>query len=321
MCQRLSCGRDDFQGVLGDAGVAVLCLGKLCSPMDELFVIEVSSPTSTASTPSSSSTATASSSNAPSHPHSRILEPVDLLEEHCNRHILENDLQVEDFSSDDHSRFNDVVDCLPPPWAPGSAMGRKLMTARAKQCVVCLTDKEHTLVPPHRQNTQNVEGHRFCTDCWAEFLQHQIQTRGNHGPACPVCRGPIDVPDVWCVGFPIPDSWFGPTKQIASVVPPWASLASTEGFLAWHRQTPDAPEFWADVASSAHSSDLCDRSRDRATGFLRGQPSGSDASHWRCTLRGSMDRCVRNLNRYLSSRVQIPFGRIAVAGHPAVASP
>jgi len=81
---------------------------------------------------------------------------------------------------------------------------------------VCLEDKEHTFVPSHSVSPDCcVEGHRFCSDCWVEFLDHNMKHssmgRGAPNPtplACPLCRATILVPDVWAsVGVDLPAVW------------------------------------------------------------------------------------------------------------------
>lgn len=42
-------------------------------------------------------------------------------------------------------------------------------------CIMWEVDsfEEHTFVPPHETSCQ-VEGHRFCSDCWIDFLDHGL---------------------------------------------------------------------------------------------------------------------------------------------------
>jgi len=113
------------------------------------------------------------------------------------------------------------------------------MQRRAQQCVVCLVEKEHTLVPPHHgvaadgseacrlgvsRTSPCFDGHRFCTDCWTEFLlRHGSEQppKGRHGSPrskrllCPVCRGAIGVPDVWRLRLDLPAT-FGALSPKAS---------------------------------------------------------------------------------------------------------
>lgn len=92
------------------------------------------------------------------------------------------------------------------------------MTARAKQCVICMEDREHTLVPPHKgcDEGANLEGHRVCTDCWEELLKHELDRHwdwlhSRQGPppalTCPVCRAGVMVPDAWDVELDLPEEW------------------------------------------------------------------------------------------------------------------
>eukprot|EP00429_Kryptoperidinium_foliaceum_P067661 CAMPEP_0176071796 /NCGR_PEP_ID=MMETSP0120_2-20121206/35862_1 /TAXON_ID=160619 /ORGANISM="Kryptoperidinium foliaceum, Strain CCMP 1326" /LENGTH=277 /DNA_ID=CAMNT_0017405457 /DNA_START=119 /DNA_END=952 /DNA_ORIENTATION=+ len=151
--------------------------------------------------------------------------------------INEGDLPVED--------FDDSEDLPREPWgnsgdkgwfAPGSVAPRQLMQARAQQCVVCLQDKEHTFVPPHREDggAHDVSGHRFCTDCWAEFLYHSSrQQHRRAGPrplVCPLCRGGIHVPDVWGATYVLPRAWMqrAARDKVAAVVPVSGASSSDE---------------------------------------------------------------------------------------------
>ncbi|CAK0881016.1 unnamed protein product, partial [Prorocentrum cordatum] len=128
--------------------------------------------------------------------------------------IVEEDLSLEDFDDEQEVSLRDLSAVLPDPWAPGSAKGRQLMTARAKQCVICMEDKEHTLVPPHKGcgEGMNFEGHRVCTGCWEDLLRHELDRHwGHQGPlpglTCPVCRGGVLVPDAWGVELDLPEEW------------------------------------------------------------------------------------------------------------------
>jgi len=93
----------------------------------------------------------------------------------------------------------------------GRMTARRLMQSKAKQCVVCMEDKEHTFVPTHQSDAGgHVEGHRFCTDCWVVFLEHSLAQRATSlGAAlcCPVCRSQISVPDVYTVDVDMPVGW------------------------------------------------------------------------------------------------------------------
>lgn len=92
-------------------------------------------------------------------------------------------------------------------WPPGRVAGRRLMEARARRCVICLLEREHTLVPRHltaagAQATgraasptssrrggsssssagvvagasgRQVAEHCFCTECWQQFLRHAVR--------------------------------------------------------------------------------------------------------------------------------------------------
>jgi hypothetical protein len=97
--------------------------------------------------------------------------------------------------------------------SPVPSKARKLMEARTRQCIICLAEKEHTLVPPHLGSShKQVESHRFCTDCFGKFLKHQLKQAQNSSSrkppslSCPICRSPIDAPDVWKVVFEMPNA-------------------------------------------------------------------------------------------------------------------
>lgn len=154
-----------------------------------------------------------------------------------HRPIVEEDLHVQEYFSDDEAflvarRQLQVQSCgggqasrcagggdeEPGPWAPPGAMtARRLMEARSRRCMICLADKQHTLVPPHLEGageesgphaaeqqarggllggsrstasrpmssvepsqpcpSRSLEDHRFCTECWEAFLQHRLQQR------------------------------------------------------------------------------------------------------------------------------------------------
>lgn len=280
----------------GGVGAALLRLGKLGSPCSEMLVIEAPSPNAAPHIATGRGLCTRGSHHLKDW--KEEITKVELQE----RSIVERDLQLEEYKSEDEEEWKDIVAGLPPPWAPGSAVGRKLMKARARQCVICLTEKEHTLVPPHQQKLQRVEGHRFCTDCWADFLQHTLNQQGGLvTPACPVCRGAIDVPDVWCVDFELPESWCG-GKGLRST-------SSTAGRTpraseTWRQHQVPGPEFWADVAPGALAE--CRRRSG-------GRP-GQDVTKWRTAFCWSMDRCVERLNRLLHTS---PVAASSVTDSPA----
>ncbi|CAJ1351055.1 unnamed protein product, partial [Effrenium voratum] len=83
-----------------------------------------------------------------------------------------------------------------------------------RACIICLTEKEHTLVPPHTPREisaqtpaqSSVEDHRFCTDCWEDFLRHARRAKLS-SMICPVCRGEISVPEVWSKRLELPQRW------------------------------------------------------------------------------------------------------------------
>mmetsp|Transcript_52927 Transcript_52927/g.134470 ORF Transcript_52927/g.134470 Transcript_52927/m.134470 type:complete len:190 (-) Transcript_52927:391-960(-) len=81
-----------------------------------------------------------------------------------------------------------------------------------------MEEKEHTLVPAHssEDGPQHVDGHRFCSDCWAEYLYHSKQqyfaqraTKKSMPLTCPLCRSAITVPDAWAAREELPSLWKG----------------------------------------------------------------------------------------------------------------
>jgi len=181
---------------------ALLRLGKIGRPAEEVLVIEAADRT-----PHSPARPRATAAQAGARLPQRAARQ-QLAGEDAERPVVERDLLVQDCDSDDE------VACptsLPARWAPGSTAGRRLMQQRVRQCVVCMEEKEHTLVPPHREDSgRPVDGHRFCTDCWQEFLQHSLECARSADPpplACPLCRCAVDVPDVWGVQLELPTSW------------------------------------------------------------------------------------------------------------------
>lgn len=217
-----------------------------------------------------------------------------------SKQFVEQDLSIEDCMADG-------AEALPAVFVPGRRSSRRMMEARAQQCVVCLAEKEHTLVPPHRCDSDSdgeaspqdlpyrassvaavearaarraarrrqVEGHRFCTDCWAEFLRHGVvhrpKTQGAAEPrrlACPVCRGAICVPDVWGVRLGLSprraapaawrcrprDGWGAspaparpqqPHDRTATVAPPATSGVDANAAVEGPQPEEAPPEFWA----------------------------------------------------------------------------
>jgi len=188
-----------------DAALPLLRLGRLSRLVPESLVID--SDEGHVGSTSASSAAT---------PRQRLQLPV------CEKSALdgdespsvaidEGDLLLEDFDSAAGTPLGS--------FAPGSATPLHLMLARAQQCVVCLQDKAHTFVPPHSGGgcARDVSGHRFCTDCWIEFLYHSSrQQRCGARPAplaCPLCRGGIHVPDVWGATYVLPSVWMQPAAD------------------------------------------------------------------------------------------------------------
>lgn len=232
------------------AALALLRLGKLGHRDSETLIIDVEDDRAGAA-----NTCMRADSSSSSLSERRPTEATD-------RPVVEEDLCLEDYDSEDDAR---LPGSLPQPWAPGSAAARHLMKKRSQQCVVCMEDKEHTFVPPHSEDAPggHVAGHRFCTDCWVEFLYHSSrqQRRGNTAPplACPLCRGGIHVPDVWGVDFELPSAWLQPSEELAaqartpSVCP--TMEAEAEPLLLWAEAAPSAGA--SDAAASASASSEC----------------------------------------------------------------
>lgn len=218
------------------------------------------------------------------------------------------------------------------------------MAARAQTCVVCMEEKEHTLVPPHREaDGTSVEGHRFCTDCWVTFLRHGMwqQRRaiaskvGAALPplACPLCRGTIDVPDVWGLNLAIelPASWRPPSPVEKAYQPCSQSGASHSsarrsgaGRGLQRQPSLDAGAFWADAArpgfggsrgssisassSSTQASEHCalqrnlapDDDSDSANSTTGSQPPSPSVSMWRA-LACPMAGCFKRLQRAMAN--------------------
>lgn len=266
----------------GSLGVSLLRLGALGRrTAGEDLVLELCSDVEgalkSAPPPPASSTGASWADESEGHPH---------------RPIVEHDLRVQEYFSDDDPSWRGSGAAIAGgvasagarflAWAPGSTAGRRLMEARSRRCVICLAEKEHTLVPPHRARVtkaepatasrlpwltsssssalsaplrpnQQVEDHRFCTDCWETYLRHVMRQEANspagrppHDLLCPVCRGVIDVPDVYSVRLELPDAW---QLQCA---PPSAPLPLPEVSVSearprrccWWRSRP-ASALWA----------------------------------------------------------------------------
>jgi len=147
--------------------------------------------------------------------------------------IVEPDLAVQD--------YEDEGCAAPSAWQAQSAPYRLERRPESLQhCMICLQEKPHTLVPPHRSAKEeatparrwwcyfkcpwrrdrveertpflkpNVDSHRFCTECWAEYLAHvpagEVYEFAESKLACPICRETIDVPDVWAVKLGVPEA-------------------------------------------------------------------------------------------------------------------
>lgn len=137
--------------------------------------------------------------------------------------------------------LQDLDDDISPPQARGRLLGRSLMQQRAQQCMVCMDEKEHTFVPTHRAGTpSHLQGHRFCSDCWVDFLQHRLgqcmskQATGKMASlVCPVCRDEILVPDYLSAECDLPAAWCTTSRprlqavEVPSELAPAICLAPT----------------------------------------------------------------------------------------------
>lgn len=240
----------------------LLRLGKFEGPLPELFVLEAQSPQAACQE------AAKGRKEARSPP---------------GRPVLEDDLTLDDYGSDDEAReWQAAVASQFTPLPPNSAVSRRRMEARAQQCVVCFMEKAHTLVPPHANTVPQTSSHRFCTDCWAEYLLHCLKM--GLAPGCPVCRGPIDVPDAWYVALDLPDHW---CRQ--GLVEGQGKTDSSAVGLSWCRSSPSSPPvFWADSTGAGRGSRQTEGAAEDL-GDLFGGP-------WQATLRWSWDRCVERLH-------------------------
>lgn len=186
---------------------------------------------------------------------------------------VEGDLCVLNCDTDDETS---MASSWEPP-RPRSA--KEFMKARAQQCVVCMEEKEHTFVPPHKEAMEgsHVASHRFCTDCWPQFLMHSLsqhrqaqrQRRQATVPAlaCPMCRCEICVPDAWTLGLELPPSWKAPAVAAGA-----QAAAGGAGLLAATASGPEDVCTWAEAAPGAFGS----RS-STPSGPAPSLPSGDDA--------------------------------------------
>eukprot|EP00931_Biecheleriopsis_adriatica_P019212 TRINITY_DN13171_c0_g1_i1.p1 TRINITY_DN13171_c0_g1~~TRINITY_DN13171_c0_g1_i1.p1 ORF type:complete len:283 (+),score=54.07 TRINITY_DN13171_c0_g1_i1:56-850(+) len=162
---------------------------------------------------------------------------------------LEDDLVLQDCDSDDEVLYSSCASS-----SMGRFTARRLMQARAQSCMVCMEEKEHTFVPEHlSDNVHHVQGHRFCSDCWVDFLDHSLSaTRKGVVPAltCPLCRSDISVPDFWTVDVELPASWVPKARREIKVSSEVAVLTSTAGMAASEQHS------WVDDIGSVASSQI-----------------------------------------------------------------
>lgn len=161
--------------------------------------------------------------------------------------VIEDDLQVQDICDLSTEEWVEH----PSPRVPWPSTGRRLMEARSQACVVCLSDKSHTFVPPHVSTDGGneidsvlVQNHRLCTDCWMSFLRHGAEC-GLPALRCPVCRCDIDVPDVWCVRLGLEQAREPHADEAASPIAVAVGQPASESELFPWPATPQISPFWA----------------------------------------------------------------------------
>jgi len=177
------------------AALNVVCLGKLQTQLQEVLVIEEIDGVEISSVPCQ-----------------KKEEPIEEdVERWTADAMYDDDLELSELDSEDEAPPE-------PSCSRGRMTARHRMQDRAQQCIVCMEEKEHTFVPPHVQGCgSHVDGHRFCSDCWIDFLDHGLSVlRKGVVPAplaCPICRSCIHVPDVWTVDVELPSAWVQGSKK------------------------------------------------------------------------------------------------------------
>ncbi|CAE7744529.1 unnamed protein product, partial [Symbiodinium sp. CCMP2456] len=224
----------------------VVCLGKLQSQLTEVLVIEEIDGVEV--------------TNLPRQPKA---EPAkEATEDWAAETLYEDDLVLGDLDSDDE------VPSPEPSYPSGRMAARRRMQARAQQCIVCMEEKEHTFVPPHLQGCDShVDGHRFCSDCWIDFLDHGLSVlRRGVTPtplSCPICRSCIHVPDVWTVDVELPAAWTGSSKSSDAEV----ECYEVQVLTPTSENSAGAAEFSWVSSDSAASTDDCADSAQNGTFF------------------------------------------------------
>lgn len=144
---------------------------------------------------------------------------------------------------------------------------------------------------------QQITAHCICTDCFADFLkhcmrqQHSASTSSNSFKLlCPVCRQPIDVPDVWRVRLGLPAASAQRCSPFEVLLPlptvnvrPNESISggncSSFAMWAWRRVGGGrSPRPDGDSARSPQLADLHDSMRDP----MLGAGSRHIATHLSC---------------------------------------
>jgi len=228
---------------------------------------------------------------------------------------IEDDLAVEECGSEDE------VQPLHAPWTKLAA--RRRMVARSQQCVVCMEEREHTFVPIHTEGSGDaVQSHRFCCDCWLDFMDHclrqppQVARSGVLGrsctPApltCPVCRSNVVAPDVWGVEYDLPETWLRPARASSSHKLGLASLPVADEVESAGRESM----VWVDTRCFPHSGGVASSALETdapisESGYDCRPSSGASAPLCRRVWNSAVQQgahCLRGVMRVACSAVSV----------------
>jgi len=118
------------------------------------------------------------------------------------------------------------------------------------------------------EHERRIQSHRFCTECWADFLRHERQCQAKVSTeckprliSCPICRAGIGVPDVWRQKFGLseaqPESCTYETEQSQALALLRCNIRFSLG-LAIGRTLPSlVPGRLCSLASIAYASGSC----------------------------------------------------------------